>query len=791
MESYHLDFETYSAADIRKVGAYRYANDLSTEILIMSIARGDDAPLTWDILDFSGENKHAVALLKEAIDNGSLIYAHNAQFEAAIFKYLGKKTFGFAPPKLENWRCTAAMCRRAAIPSNLDGAAQFLELDHQKDKEGTRLIRKFSVPRKPTRNDPRTRIVPSISNYCEDALELDDFRKFIAYCEKDVEVEREIHKRLAFFELKGAVLESFQFDQRMNDRGVPVNVAALQHTNAEIDAYSEDLTEQFRYVVGYNPTQREKVLQWMRERGYPFDDLTAPNVDKMLANGRSGWSMRYVPHGAPKGTKSERLPVEMTKEAFLALRLRSMVSYAAVKKVPAMLQAACDDGRVRGALLWSGAERTHRWAGRIIQPQNFRRPTIKSTESAYQDICDGHNASTIEMMHAPFLETVASSIRHFIQWPQGQLLQADYSSVEARAAPWLCGEESALQLFRNNAPIYETMAAKIFGVPVAQIVAEHRSGNSEKRFVGKQATLGATYNMGAATFRGTCGGFGYKPSPDMIEDYKPHYFENLRALRADASIGEPWDKFHTKHSPHPFAKLTNKKGKRQYQIIAARSDGSKRPIVDENAPTAAEWLDLCYDDLASRAIKAWRDAHPNIVKAWRGIDAAAKDALRNVGKVFYGTDKIALKVSEQCGFRALLCSLPSGHILVYPKAKLVWDAQNSEAGSKPNWDDNFNTSIRFWGKQAGKSAWGWCHTYGGKLLENATQAICGDMMSNGAVNAERHGYEAIMLVHDEMIAHAKDGQTHEELCDLLCDLPKWAKGMPLAAEGETIPYYKK
>jgi len=644
--------------------------------------------------------------------------------------------------------------------------------------------------------------VPSLSNFCEDALDLDDFRKFIAYCEKDVEVEREIHKRLAFFELKGAVLESFQFDQRMNDRGVPVNVAALQPTDAEIDAYTEDLTDQFSALTGYNPTQREKVLDWLQERGYPFDNLQAPNVDKVLANGRAGWSVRYVPHGSPEGTKPDRLPVEMTKEAFFALRLRSLVSYAAVKKVPTMLNAACDDGRVRGALLWSGAERTHRWAGRIIQPQNFRRPTIKSTESAYQDICDGLDADTIEMMHAPFLETVASSIRHFIQWPKGQLLQADYSSVEARAATWLCGEESALQLFYNNAPIYETMAAKIFGVSVAQVVAEHRSGNSEKRFVGKQATLGATYGMGAETFRRTCEGYDYTPSAEMVEEYKPQYFALLRALRVEANKGEPWDKFHTRYSPYIFAKLTNKKGKRQYQIVAARNDGTKRPIANEDAPTAAEWLDLCYDDLASRAIKAWREAHQKIVQAWRDIDAAAKDALRNVGKVFYGIDKVAFKVSNQCGFRALLCKLPSGHILVYPKAKLVWDAQDPDAGGKPNWDDNFNTSIRFWGKKdkgkkAGGSgqktsgAWEWRHTYGGKLFENITQAICGDMMANGAVNAERNGYEAIMLVHDEMIAHAKDGQTHEELCELLCDLPDWAKGMPLAAEGETIPYYKK
>ena len=132
--------------------------------------------------------------------------------------------------------------------------------------------------------------------------------------------------------------------------------------------------------------------------------------------------------------------------------------------------------------------------------------------------------------------------------------------------------------------------------------------------------------------------------------------------------------------------------------------------------------------------------------------------------------------------------LPSGHTLIYPKPKLSW---KGDPGTTPDWDDTFNVEIKFWGIMPNTTRWGWCTTYGGKLLENATQGICGDFMANGAVQAAKHGYHAFMLVHDELIGPQYKGQDHETLCKHLCSLPDWAEGMPLAAEGETIPFYKK
>ena len=696
---YHLDFETYSTANLRDYGAYRYASDGSTEVLIFAIADGDAAPLVWDILDTQGQNIPALDMLRIATSAAFPIYAHNAQFEAAICKYVVPRQFGIQPPALTNWRCTAAMARRAAIPSSLEAVGAFLELpvDAAKDKAGKALIRKFCQARKPTNKDTRERIHPG-----DDPAAFADFAQ---YCRQDVVAERAVHAKLAAFEMKGAVLDSWQFDLAMNDLGVPVNVGALTKANALIAEYTKRVTAEFRSLVGCSPTQRAKVLAWLQTRGYTPDNLQSGTVDAALA-----------------------APMVMAPEAVQALKLRRKVSYAAVKKVPTMLGAVCPDGRVRGTLLWSGAERTHRWAGRIIQPQNFRRPTFKGTEAAYADLCAGADIETLELLYAPFLEVIASCIRHFIQLPGAEMLQADFSSVEARGSAWLCGGQRKLDMFANNEPIYENMAAKIFGIPVADV-------DSEQRFIGKQAELGCSYNMGRPKFRSTCEGFGYQPSSAMVADFK----------KRSSTLG-----------------------------IAGT--------------TAEEWLDLTYDDLADRAVTAWRKDNPEIVRAWKALDTAAKDALRTPGEVFKATDKISFGVSKKPGFRALVMVLPNKHALIYPKAKLVWDGPDDET---PDRGDNYNTSIQFWGKMPGKSVWGWCSTYGGKLLENATQAVCGDFMANGACNASRAGYSIFMLVHDEALAVKHPGQSQEELCSLLCDLPPWAAGMPLAADGNEIPFYKK
>lgn len=725
-DTYHLDYETFSPEDLKSVGAFKYAAHPETEILVVAIAKNDEAPLVWSVLD---DNIDALMLLSEAVQSGAAIWAHNAQFEFAITKHLFAKTFGMTPPALTQWHCTAALCRLAAIPSSLAGAGDFLEIPMPKDKDGVKLIQQFCCPRKPTKGDPRTRI------HAADAP--DDFQRFIDYCVRDVEAERLVHTALGRLAKQShPTTAHFHADLRMNDRGIPLNIAALCHAESLIGEYTSRLIPIFQSQVahptevitlpvtklrkapkqvsitaGFNPSQNEMMQCWLKSRGFTGKDLQADTVTAWL---------------------TPPLVDRLTPEAVAALTTYSLIGSAAVKKIPAMLQMAEEDGHVRGALLIYGAERTHRWTGKGIQPQNYARPTISFSDLAYACVCAGASIDELEALFGDLFQVMVSVIRNFIQPTTGMVLQADYSAIEARVAPWLVGEERTLQKFRENAPIYEIMASMIFGKPVGEIT-------KDERFIGKQAVLGCSYNMGRPKFRATCESYGFTPTPQMVADYKPRH-------KAFIDGKDP------------------------------KAMGWK--TLDPQTPE--EWANFCYDDLADRAVSSWRKANPIVVNSWRQLDDAAKAAI-NTPTTMHTVGKLTLATIPIANFTALCIKLPSGHYLMYPKAEVV-----------PNESKGWGTQIRFWGVIPNTGGtWGWCYTYGGKLLENCTQACAGDIMREGMLAAEGAGYKPFMLVHDEMLCTQEGGQTHEELCQLLCTMPKWAEGLPLAAEGSTIEHYKK
>lgn len=717
--NYHLDFETFSKADLKSWGAYRYAADFSTEILLCAIAREGEAPVLWSITG-QPEKPKALALLKEmSQDPEAVIYAHNAQFEAAVCRYLWERTFDLPCPRLEQWRCTAAMARRAAIPSSLEQAAEFLGLDVQKDKRGKALINLFSVPQKPTKKQPLTRILPKD--------EPEQFREFGEYCKQDVATEMALHEKLAAFEMKDEVLAAFHFDMRMNERGVPVNRPALEIADKLVNEYDGKVRERFQTMTGLAPSQTGKVLEWMKERGYPGKNMQAATVDQVIEDGPEAYGM--------------------DPEAFEALKLKRLSGFAALKKIPTMLNAACpEDDRVRGSLLWSGAERTHRWAGRIIQPQNFRRPTIKNTEALYRALKSGNmDVEALELIHESPLEAIASCIRHFIEpkpdsaWTDdgpiefAQFLDVDYSAIEARIVLWLAGQEDGLELFRQKKDPYVAMASKIFGVDPEEVT-------KDQRFVGKQAVLGCGYGMGPEKFRGTALQFGRELSQSLSE----------------------------------------------------------------------------------KAVKTFREVNYKVVALWRSMEAAAKEAFNTPGKVVPGNDKVKFMATRKPGFPALVMQLPSGHNLIYPHPKLVpvWfvfhggklhkfatpkaaaifqrklaakiEEKNKELPPKEQKqipEVREDREITFIGKRLSK--WQRIGTYGGSLVENAVQAIAGDLMTAGALEADRQGFKIFMLVHDQALAEWEPGQDPEDFCKALCTLPAWAEGLPLEAEGGLVPFYKK
>lgn len=494
----HLDFETYSSCDIRDVGAYRYANDPSTEILCAAMAFGNDEPVAWDCTMDDAFDLFELEPYFDALNNPVvLIYAHNAMFESAVLQALSMKTFGIPCPDLSRFRCTASLARRAALPAKLETLAETLQLKNLKDKRGKSLINKFSVMQKAPRVSKRNpqggnpfRIYPK-----------DDpaaFAEFVEYCRQDVRTEQEVARRLAYFDepINNA---NYTLDAKINARGVPVNLKALRHAQKLIEEETEIVSRQFRELVGFEVTQNAKLLVWANGHGHNFPNLQAETIDSWLEE-REGVTDDVVAS---------------------ALRLKQSIAYASIKKVRTMLECAGPhDNRIRGTLTHHGAG-PGRWTASLVQFQNMKRPTIKHSEEAYGDICDGMDRELLEAINGPILEVISSCVRHFVQDSPRSIFDGDYASVEARIVNWLAGQEDALARFRayDRAPAgskekksldpYRIMASEVYKIRVEEVLP------FPHRFIGKGLVLGAGFMLSWTGFQRQClEQAGYEVSDD-------------------------------------------------------------------------------------------------------------------------------------------------------------------------------------------------------------------------------------------------------------------------------------
>lgn len=679
----HIDYETYSDIDIGSVGAGRYAADRSTEILMAAVALGDHVPLLWLPKEYRSigvpHSSEEAELLLESFLGEADVYAHNAEFERFVTRYVADRAgFPFKPDDSQ-WRCTAAMARRAALPSGLGKLADVLKLDQTKDKEGSRLIKKFSIPNSKT--GKRTYPFDDVA----------DFQKFTEYCIQDVCTEQAVAKKLSAFRLAGATLDTFLLDAKINDRGIPVNVSALTNAQLIIDEYQTRYAGEYNRLTGLNPTQAVKSLKWFKERGYPYVNMQAVNVDKALDRTKQ----ENMKRGAWWGDD---------ENAYRALEYKKMASYVAVTKVSKMLDCQVN-GMVYGTLLYYGAG-TGRWSGRLIQPQNFKRPTIKHTDEAYEMICNGCTGEELELIFGNPLEVISSCIRHFIQRPKGDIQDADYAAIEARIVCWLADQHDAIRRFHDKIDSYVDMATVIFGKPMASIT-------EMERWMGKQTVLGCGFQMGKKKF---------------------------------------------------------------YEQCINNAEKFNMPIV-------------VTKEMAESSVAAFRAKYDKVTSLWWTADRAARQAILNPGKMFKAGSKVWFKTIVTNGMRFLMMKLPSGRNIVYPDPKIerVMKTFEDEDG---NVHKKETDAITFFGQIPGSQLWGRIQTYGGKLVENMTQAVAADVMAHGGVNAEKQGYRLMTLIHDEALAY-DDGLPLEGYCEALSDTPAWAEGLPVEAEGKTIPYYKK
>lgn len=486
----HLDFESFSEKDI-KVGGIRYSEDPSTEILVVGYAFGDEKPKVW--FPTWPEKSETPADLKEALANPDcLIYAHNANFERGMIENVATRQMGWPVPHLSRYRCTAAISSSLALPRALEDVAIALNIA-KKDKEGKRLIAKFSKPRKPSKKDPRVRTMPS-----DDP---DDFLEFGIYCHQDVIVEREVHRRLKKFELTPEEQKIWELDSMMNFRGFYVDLPGVKAAIDTVEHFSViDISRCEEITGGIRPTQREKIKAWLNERDCLIPNMQADVITEWLKH--DDWS----------------------PEVREVLEIKKRSGRVAVKKLYPMSTDYCKDGTIKGSLKYCGAERTGRWSGQGVQPHNFMRPTLKRTEDIILPLISGREYEGLDLLYEDPLEAVGSCMRHYVTSRPGKVLYvADYAAIEARIICWLAGQDDALEVFREGKDIYKVMASKVFNVPIEKI-------NGEQRQVGKGMILGCGFGMGWERFMAECENkFGVKVSKELakeaVKTYRETYYK--------------------------------------------------------------------------------------------------------------------------------------------------------------------------------------------------------------------------------------------------------------------------
>jgi len=715
--AFHLDFESRSRCDIKKQGGHRYSRDKSTEILCVAIAEGDNAPVVyvpnreWS-LQTDIQNEQAEDLLRQICQPDSLVYAHNATgFEVPMSDALWLKTFGFNPPAHHQWRCTAAMGRRAALPASLEKLAEALKLGHQKDPKGKALIRKFSIPQTVGKRK---------GEFINPEEDPEAFKEFTNYCLMDVKVEQEIHRVLKDFELDGTPLETFILDMEINGRGFPVNLDALHKALRIVEDESGRLTEEFTKLTGCSPNQNAVFLAWLKARGYEGDNLRAETLEETL----------------------EDEDFDPTTEVGQALQLKKMISYASLKKIPAMINCAGPhDNRVRGTLTFHGAG-PGRWSATLVQPQNFKRPTIDETEDVYDAICAGCDAEWLREMFGPPLEMVSSSIRHFIHDTEnGDMLDADYAAIEARVIAWQAQEEWRLEVFRTHGKIYEASASQMFHVEFSEFERYKKEHGKVHplRLKGKVAELALGYRGGPGAMEKMGAlkqGLTKKELPAIVKAWR----------EASPNIVKLWDETEAA------------------AVQAVRTPNVKIPfgVRCHFVCTRTAGMNYLFMVLPSGRRIAYPDPKIEQVLIW-GVKKIVEDE--------NGED-----IEEMVWFKIL-----------NPTVEQILQTREKHSNVR------VKDGLTIFSQLPKTVHWGRVLTHGGILVENCVQGIAFDFMAEGALNASKAGYEICALIHDEALSayHPEKGQTLEEFVALLTKLPAWAEGMPLKAEGDVVKFYRK
>ena len=484
MRTLNIDIETYSDIDIKKAGLYKYVQSPNFEVMLFAYSI-DGAPV--EIIDLKQGEELPDFIIDALFDSAVEKRAYNAPFEW----YCLSRHFGQYLP-INQWVCTMFHGLYCGYPAGLSAIGNAIGLPQDKRKMGVgmSLIRKFCVPRKPTKTDPRARILPH--------HEPEKWQLFKEYCKQDVVTEMSIKALLEPFEIPKQELDLWALDQNINLWGARVDMDLVDGALYCSEVITSELMEEAKKISGLdNPKSVQQLSKWLEEEtGEEVDNLRKDTVSSMI-DGMEESNARRM------------------------LEIRQELSKTSVKKYAAMKEAACADGRVRGLLQFYGANRTGRWAGRLVQVQNLPRNYMDTLELA-RELVKAKDIEMLRLVYGNVPDTLSQLIRTaFIPSENTKYYVSDFSAIEARVIAWLAGEQWRLDVFKTHGKIYEASASAMFGIPIEKIkkgnpeYALRQKGKIAELALGYQGSTGALKAMGALDM-----GLTEEELPDIVARWR-------------------------------------------------------------------------------------------------------------------------------------------------------------------------------------------------------------------------------------------------------------------------------
>lgn len=765
-----IDFETRSIVDLKKLGATRYATDPLTQVLCLSWSFSEwplDRVELWHRDHPWIERSPRPDELLERIASGELVEAHNSYFEFVVWRYVLMHEFGDifdVPLKQEQMRCSAAKASCVSLPRNLEDGLKAIGAPPEflKLADGKRLINKLSKPRPRRKNTPADIPWPI---WCE---EEDEHKRNWEYNMQDVRAERYFSDYIP--EMTETELHYWQMDWRMNERGMELDIPAVERAMAICNAEAKRLNKEMKELTADavpKGSSRKLFRAWANRQLADLDMLgyEAGQLDNTQANTLS-FALYGVPTKAGEVARAAAKPVmdekwdkwgDMGGPLRRAMEICLEVNRTSNSKYKRMMASVCKDRRVHDIMLYNGADRTGRWSGKGIQPQNFVRGYTTDMTDIWDDIMsdadfDGDGPyDLLPLLWGDPLPAMAKACRGaLIASPGCELYAADFNAIEARKLAWMANCVAQLNLFNTpGEDPYVDMARGIYSNP------DLTKANKDERNLGKRAVLGLGYAMG-------------------------------------------WEKF---------------------QWTVWTEEGIA--------------LD---DEFCQRIVHVYRkEKCPEVPKLWKAVETAAINAVMDpygeyaAGGDDFGNGSIVYFMNRKLPF--LHCRLPSGRLLAYymprVRTKINWRFDAINQAGKPcivtvptkigvainrvRWmaekratiagkqltneaPTNFKSPhLSFMGRHQKTKKWVRLGTHGGSLVENADQASSRDLLAEAMYRVDQDERFALLLsIHDEVIAEAPIGTcSREEFENIMAEVPRWAYGMPIKAEGWIGPRMRK